>query len=151
MTESRLRDAFRLRAAGRAGADQLGEALQGLHDGAGDAERARAAALMAEDARAADLGRLLLSLQQDARDLESGQLALRRAQRRWRQLPRVAMGIAAMLALAAVIALPQWRSSAEPTAEVPSGQLIAASSFEGDSAPEPAEQSDSLFSGGFDS
>ena len=149
MTESRLRDAFRLRAAGRAGADQLGEALQGLHDGAGDAERARAAALMAEDARAADLGRLLLSLQQDTRDLESGQLALRRAQRRWRQLPRVAMGIAAMLALAAVIALPQWRASSAPGAEDAAEQLIAASSFEGEPLPEAPNEA--LFSAGFDS
>lgn len=157
MTEAQLRNAWRRHTADAASADALVEALQGLQDGASASQRERSAALLAEDARAADLGRALLSIQADSRQLESAFLAQRRSRLSIRRLPRVAMAMAAMLALAAVIVLPQWREGSAPAPAVPSASdsLIASSSFEVDASKVDttgsAADSDTLFRAGFDS
>ncbi|MCK7592122.1 hypothetical protein [Pseudomarimonas salicorniae] len=158
MIEDRLRDAWRRHTAESAARAASTEALYGLEEGADAGRREQAVRLMAEDARAADLGRALLAIGDDARALEREFIALRRP-RETISRQRVAMAMAAMLALAAVITVPQWRGetgSVAPPAQ--SDSLIAASSFELDSAaPQPETKSqhpaepDLLFRGGFDS
>lgn len=151
INEATLRKAWRLHTAARAPLADLPSALQGVEDGATAADRELAVERLANDARAADLGRALLALNADARQLESDLLTLRRPQRRFR-IGRAALAVAAMLALAAVIALPQWRggaaSPALPTAEPPA--MITASSFETVPAAAPGD-ADTLFRAGFDS
>jgi ABC-type amino acid transport substrate-binding protein len=152
MTEARLRAAWRRHTAAGAPAAALAEPLEGLQDGASVEHRTRAAALMAEDARAADLGRALSAIHADARKLESEFFALRQPRRWAGRLPRAALALAAMLALAAVIALPQWRGSAAPGLPAGSGDvLIAASSFEAERAAVAAPADQPLFRAGFDS
>lgn len=149
--EAALRKAWRRHTAAAAGtAEQLEPALRGLQDGATASELDTSVGRLAEDARAADLGRALRAIHADARELETAVIALR--QRRPRRLPRIALALAASLALAVVLAPPQWRAApvVEPAAEG-DDSLIASSSFEAGAAEPPASESGVLFRGGFDS
>jgi hypothetical protein len=152
INEATLRQAWRRHVGTRAVAGgQLADSLRGLQDGASAAEREVSVARLAEDARAADLGRALWALNADARELETGFLALQRRPRR--RLARVAFAAAASLALAALLALPQWRGAPReaPLAEAGSDSLIASSSFEAGAKARAAAERGVLFRGGFDS
>lgn len=151
MTEADIRKAWRRHTASGAANGQLAEALEGLHDGASASARERSAALLGEDARAADLGRALYAINADARQLEAEHLALR-TPRRALGPRRVLAAMAAMLALAAVIALPQWRAGSAPQMAEPSADsLVASSSFESVDPPADAGDSATLFRSSFDS
>lgn len=152
INEADIRRAWRHHAGVAAAAsDGLDEALQGLEDGASAAQRERAAARLAEDARASDLGRALLALNADARELETGFLALRRPQRRF-ALPRIGLAMAAAAALAAVIVVPQWRGQPSPAPmAADEDALIVSSSFEGGTGSFERDDPDLLFRGDFDS
>lgn len=151
MTEAQIRSAWRHHTANHGSPDQLVEALQGLQDGASAAQRERSAALLAEDARAADLGRALAAINADARRLESERLALGRP-RRAPALRRAIFAMAAMLALAAVIALPQWRSGGATQPIGPDADpQVDASSFEASEQAAELVDSGTLFRSSFDS
>jgi hypothetical protein len=150
--QASLRRAWREHASRNAVAGgQLEAALSGLQDGASAAEREASVARLAEDARAADLGRALWALNAEARELETDFLALQRRPRG--RLVRIAFAAAASLALAALLALPQWRDAPldAPLAEADGDSLIAGSSFEAVTEAQPADEPGVLFRGGFDS
>ncbi|GIX34723.1 MAG: hypothetical protein KatS3mg126_0502 [Lysobacteraceae bacterium] len=148
--ELRLRRVWRQHTGARPlDATALQRALQGLEEGAREEHREAAVAALAEDARNADLARLMLALRADARGLERESMALRRRAR----LPRVALALAAVLAFAAVLVLPrgQVQESAVPALPAQEGASLLTTSFEAPQEAAAERDSGRLFSAGFDS
>jgi hypothetical protein len=138
------------------------DALAGLDDAASAQQREAAVAAMAEDARLAELGRVVVALRTDADQLAS-ELAQRQAagRQRRRLRPVIGFALAASAAMLAVIVLPRGDSGAElaPAGDAPASLFVA--SFEeapkatapaGDAASAEGDASEgALFAAGFDS
>lgn len=138
------------------------DALAGLDDAASAQQREAAVAAMAEDARLAELGRVVVTLRADAEQLGREIAQRQAAGRQRRQLrPVIGFALAASAAMLAVIVLPRGDSGAElaPAADAATS-LFVASFEETPQATTPADNAASaegntgegaLFSAGFDS
>lgn len=132
------------------------ERLTAFDDAASASDRATAVAAMAEDARLADLGRVVLALRGDAEQLAAGLARQQRgAQPRRFLRPAIGLALAASAALLAVLVLPRGEQPAAELAPTAEPAPLFAGSFEGavpaSSEAPAANARDQLFRADFDS
>jgi len=158
INEALIRRAWRQKTSEGAAAPARERLVEGLAADSSAQQCRAAVAVMAEDALAADIGRIALALEGDASAL-SREVASRRRSRGWNRPSRWVAGtlaLAAMLALAAVLVLPRPGGDMAPFSPESSAVnegVILSSSF--DEAPEQGQRQDSpsdrVFRGSFDS